>query len=576
MAVNAAVLAGLALGAVDKPPWDAIANTMLGPQLTAQSQEGQYHPLAGVVQKALAGLPPASWASVLSARLAWVTTRKTTAETALSVVGVDASLPASLAKTMVTKPVAGGDPTFQWPLTMDIIFSRLWFRLLAGNHDAPTAKGEVINTDQAFAALTDASVVSNASGTAQASARLLLQMRCLADVYARWEMAAQVTSMLYADQLADPQLTKQELLARVLAYARIEGDLSIPPEDDTLQGTDPGAASGVALPPGRTRLDFTLNPSAYLYCVTYLVRQMDFGPSPPGYFVPGFLADFNLLDPPTRATAADWSFTLVLGGLDILWDQEFQTAAEQLAPGSDEFVPSDQFDWPALNRGLAQSLTHEQGRAAAQADYQTRMGLLTARTVQTGPPAISRTSAIASSAYKGPYSGAGANYAAMVVSEGVRYLNRLAYGPTRFGAGDAISTQLPEILVYLWYHTGDKGAGLLSSAAGSALRPNKASPYSTPLKTALQESGAYTPALGAILDSVWNTPSAVASLNLAKSNWDTIAPLLGDAGVVKPLADYIRHEGDAVWKSWLTARANCIAYANLYDYLLGQITGTVP
>ena len=509
---------------------------------------------------------------MLSARLAWVSRRKVKAEAALTAIGVDPSLPSKIAKTSVTKPPAG-DPRFQWPLSGDAHFGCLWFRLLAGDKTgAPAKTGEFVNTDQAFAALTDASVISAASQTAAASARLLLQLRCLADVYARWEMAARVTDLLVGDQLSQPLLTKEELLARVLAYARAEGDLSIPPEDDTLQGTDPGAASGIALPPGRSRFGFALTFSAYMYCVTFVAVARDRPDVPfPAWFVPGFLTGWDLSDPATFAKAADFSFTAVLGGLDILWVTGFQTAAEELAPGSGPFVPTGQFDWPALNRGLAGGLADPKG--AAQADYNTRMKLLTATTVVTGPPDVWRTSACASSAYTGDYSGAGAHYAALVVSEGIRYMNRLTYGPTRFGAGADIETRLPEILVYLWYHKGDQGAGVLSSAGGSALRPKHTTAYSTALATALRNCDAYTPSLETTLGDVWRSATTEGSTQIAKDNWGDIAPLLGDKTVVEPLADYIRNEGETVWKGWAKHRPNCIGYAQLYDYLVYQLTG---
>lgn len=580
MGLDAALLAGLALGAANAPRWTEIAHTDFGPQLTRQSQEGLYHPLVRVVQTSLVQLATAAdRESVLSARLDWVKVRKAKAESALTAIGVDISLPSGIARTRVTAPGGSGDPRFQWPLSGHISFTRLWYRLLAGNRDdAPTAVGEVINTDQAFAALTHASVIGDASQTAEASASLLLQLRCLADIYARWEMAARVTDLLAADQLAQPPLTKEQLLARVLAFARTEGDLAIPPEDDTLQGTDSGAVSGIALPPGRSRFSFNLGPSAYMYCVTYLAvaRNRTDYPFPAGVFLPGSLTDWDLSDPDTLAQVADYSFTLVLGGLDILWFTAYQTAAEQLAPGSALFSPTDQFDSQALNRGLAGGLTSAEAKTAAEADYLTRTGLLNARMVVTGPPPVSRTSACASSDYTGDYSGAAAHYAALVVSEGIRYMNRLTYGPTRFGTGADIETRLPEILVYLWYHAGDRGAGVLSSAGGSALRPRRTTAYSTALATAMRNCDAYTPSLETTLGDVWNAPTTEGSTQIAKDNWGDLAPLLGDKTVVKPLADYIRNEGETVWKSWAKHRPNCIGYAQLYDYLVYQLTGSWP
>jgi hypothetical protein len=597
MAVDAGLLADLAIGAMNAPHQKALRPTLFGPVITKQSQERLYHPLVGVVQTSLANLSPTDRQNVLSTRLAWVAARKENAESALGAIdGVATSIPSSLAQTHVNKPPSQGGPPyarFVWPLTTEVRVKDLWFRLLAGDpNGTPDATGDVVNTDRAFAALTDASVISDASQTAAATASLLLQLRCLADVYARWEMGARVAALVVDDQLSNPALTPAQMLARVLALARIEGDLSIPPEDDTLQGIDPGAASNIALPPGRAHFTYIVYPSAYMHCVTYLAVAKDYPkiPFPSGIFVPGFLTGWTLSDSATFKKIADYSFTIVLGGLDILWSVDLQTGAEQLAPGSPPFVSNAQFDWPALNRGLAGGLDNPRG--AAQTDYETRMGLLTPYTAVAGPPAVVRMTACAASNYQGDYSGAGANYAALVVSEGVRYMNRLAYGPTRFGPGDTIATGLPEILVYLWYHTttlerganlaklrgwkvGSLGAGLLSSAASSALRSSHVTPYSTALKAKLQGSTAWTPDLGDILDKIRNA-NKTDSPKLAMDKWPSIAPLLGDKCVVPALADYIRYEGDAVWKGWRRIRSNCIGYAQLYDYYVYQLTGSWP
>jgi len=241
-------------------------------------------------------------------------------------------------------------------------------------------------------------------------------------------MAARVTAMLMADQLSTAALTKPQLLARVLSLARIEGDLSIPPEDDTLQGTDSGAVSGIKLPPGRAHFKYLLYPSAYMHCVTYLAVAQDRTDLPlPSWMIPGFLTGWTLQLSATFKKVADYSFTAVLGGLDILWVKGRQTAAEGLAPGSGTFVSVKQFDWPALNRGLGVTVADPYG--AAEQDYNDRTALLTAFTAAAGPPPVWRMTACGKSDYTGDYSGAGPHYAALVISEGVRYMNRLASGP---------------------------------------------------------------------------------------------------------------------------------------------------
>jgi len=103
MAVDTALFADLALGAMKAPRWKAPPATLFGPEITLESQERLYHPLVKDVQASLVGLSSAAQRqNVLSARVAWVTARKVTAETALNAIGVAPSLPASLARTPVT------------------------------------------------------------------------------------------------------------------------------------------------------------------------------------------------------------------------------------------------------------------------------------------------------------------------------------------------------------------------------------------------------------------------------------------------------------------------------------------
>jgi hypothetical protein len=91
----------------------------------------------------------------------------------------------------------------------------------------------------------------------------------------------------------------------------------------------------------------------------------------------------------------------------------------------------------------------------------------------------------------------------------------------------------------------------------------------------LQGAQSYTPELAGRLTEVWKANKTDSPI-IAKAHWTDLAPLLGDSSVVEPLADYIRHEGNVVWRGWSENRANCIGYAQLYDYLLGELTGGVP
>jgi hypothetical protein len=299
MPVGNVALAAAALGAANVPLWHKPPETDWGPEITAQSQERQFHPLVEVVQAKLAGptMNQAARVSVLQARLAWLVTRKKAAESALNALHLSPDLPTSIAATPLTE---------DWPLgQVDRRLHRLEFRLKAGQiwHDAD---GDM-STDKAMAALGDATVLTAAAARPAATAALLRQMRCLADIYARWESCALVTTAVVDTQLASPPLSKAEMLARTLTYSRIEGDMSIPPEDDTLEGTDPGADSNqIPLPPGRSRFIPDLDPSAYMCCVTYLAlpKVRIFKGEP-----------INLADP---ATMTLWATALKFPGLWVL------------------------------------------------------------------------------------------------------------------------------------------------------------------------------------------------------------------------------------------------------------------
>jgi len=568
--VDNEALAALALAAAKKPTWNRPPQTTLGPKITSQSQEGQYHPRVEAVQALLSGLTQTARTSVLSTRLTWVGARKHAAESALQALNVPATLPSTLARTKVSND--------EWPLTKaDVRVRRLWFRLRAGLRESLNNEvfdtPEVFDTDRAFAALSDGTVVTAAAANASSSARLLLQMRCLADIYARWEVASRLAKEVVDTQLATPVLSGAEMLARILAYGRIEGDLGILPEDDTLEGTDTGSdSSHIPLPPGRSQFIPHLDPSAYMFCVTHLVQPKDFRPLNSKYP--------DLSDPKIRAAWADAGFTIALGGLDILWDTTMQKAAEEMVHDDPNgFVPKNLFDWPALNWQAGLGGAHPDPKAAAEAAYKARMALLTERMKGTSLQQASRTTALASGSYTGlyagaggPYSGAGANYVELVLGEGVRYLNRLTYGPTRFGPG--APAKLPEILVYLLYHTGHESKALLASAASHALLAKSTSSYARALRDALHNAG-LTPDLQKKLDRVRHAKKKGKDVEVGIAIWPDISKILGVNTVINALADYLRNErDDDVWTTRVTQRANCIGYAQLYFYLKSEITGS--
>lgn len=616
MDVNA-VLADEAMGAARVPLLKKPGQFYLGPKITSQSQESLFHPLVAAVRAQLGGLSsPAAVLSVLTTRRNWVLGQQACAEAALTALGLAKDLPSTIA---VESPAL---PELDWPLgtaNADRRLSNRNFRLRAGQSEL--FNGENTSTDKAVAALTDDTVLSAAAQASASAAAMLLQLRCLADVYTRWEVCARLAADLVGAQLASPPLTNAEMLARVLTYARIEGDLSIPPEEDTLEGSDNGAdSSHIPLPPGRSRLIPYLRISGYMRCITFLALPQKF--SFKNRY--GVIVNIDLSNSNTMTGVADAILTLVLGGLDILWDATMQTGAESpyfgglTAPAGSQYADVTQLQWAALNRQIPTSVAPDTAVGQAKTDYARRLALLSSTPVPlpspqnpNPSPQADRVTAIGAEHYQGPYSGsglpfsgAGAEYAYLVLSEGVRYLNRLTYGPERFGAG--ATPRLPEILVYLLFHMGQEGKAMIASAAGAAL--NGTSDKAVALTQAMRAAGLMATRddiLNQILnardtrDGMGNIISTGTqnSVQIATANWDTIptslggvlpgiAPVLGTDAVAQALADYVRYATASEWKSWVkptsqaqspqggkgsSPRGNCIGYAQLYDYLTSQI-----
>ena len=177
----------------------------------------------------------------------------------------------------------------------------------------------------------------------------------------------------------------------------------------------------------------------------------------------------------------------------------------------------------------------------------------------------------------GSCSGPSVEYCTLLMGEVLAYLDRLTYGPTRFGP--TAMTRLPEPLVYALYHTGGDAPGFLASAAAYALLPSSSSDSAKALRTALQTQG-ITAAQRDVLTHVRAQPDAP-SKQTAHDAWPSLAPLLGSGAVAPALAAYLVSEGDSVWRSYLvkappgsdqpyeaeSVRTNCIGYAQLYNYL---------
>ena len=272
---------------------------------------------------------------------------------------------------------------------------------------------------------------------------------------------------------------------------------------------------------------------------------------------------------------ADQVFSLGCFGLDILWNPDFQLQAENVFPSNPPFVSDSLLlNLPALNRG---GVSPQDARNQAEQDRQRRHTLLASQDLGDAL----RITTGAQAGYTGSCSGPSVEYCALLMGEALAYLDRLTYGPTRFGP--TATTRLPEPLVYALYHTGGDAPGFLASAAAYALLPSSSSNSAKALRTALHTQG-ITTAQRDVLTHVRTRPDAP-SKQTARDAWPSLAPLLGSDTVAPALATYLASEGDSVWRSYLvkappgsnqsyeaeSVRTNCIGYAQLYKYLAAEV-----
>ncbi|HEU5269363.1 MAG TPA: hypothetical protein VFU36_05505 [Jatrophihabitans sp.] len=549
---NAAKLAALGKMLADAPVGTPHTQyTRIGPDVANLSDEFAWHPLIDYVHERLIGLTTAQRAGVLTGWFGWLANRKKLAEAALQRAGLAAGLPAGLKKQ--TLPTA--------PKGLRTHFTDPFLRLVAGRHT--TVSAEPDGTDQALAGLADqAGTVAAAAADPAVAAELLQQIRNLAEVYARWEAAAIVATKLLGTQLTKPALTAPELVTRLLAFFRTEGDLTVPAESDTLDTT----LQQVPLPPGRSNFTPAFSITYYSYCGTYLIDQNKFA---------------GVWGGKSPVVDADETQAFVLAGMDILWNQDYQREAEAYYPTGQPYPYTQLEDWWALNREKALGKTHDKAVELAIGDRDHRRlqltGVAGAATGTHGP--TYRVTPTGAAGYTGTASGASVEYLVGMLTESAWYLDRLAYGPTRFGP--KAPTRLPEPIVYLLYHAGSEAPALLCSAARAAVRASPGSDAAQKLRAVLHQHG-YTAAVAKAalaVNGVTKPPSTTFAalsdeqLKILGANWPTVAPVLSDPAVLPVLLDYIT-TADATdeWKSWKGMRENVIGFRRMYEFLKPQVS----
>lgn len=549
---DAAALAALGAVLAKAPIKDPRSqDTDLGPTISSPQQQYVWHPLIGSVTQQLGALTVADRAAVLAGWLNWLNDRKSKAENALKLAGVAADIPTKLAP-------ARGLPTAPDGLKTHFIDPRL--RLAAGrmNQDLQEPDG----TDKALPALEDiAGTAASAAATAAAAAAMLQQVRNLADVYARWEAAATVAANLVSTQLARPALTAPELVARMLAFFRTEGDCTVPPEADTLDTS----LQKVPLPPGRSLFWPQIGMTYYSYCATYLVDQAKYA----SYVIPGDVDDKLGLDI-DPIVEADRAFALTLAGMDILRNKTFQREAEAVYPTSPPFVQTDQFDWWALNREKALGLDHDTAKTRVKTEYESQKGMLFFS--EFGPAGmLGSTYRVAADA------GWAAGYLTSMLTQAAWYLDRLSYGPTRFGPG--APTRLPEPMVYLLYHLGSEAPAMLCSATQAAYWSS--TPAAKPLRDALRANG-YTQQIRAAAQNLKSVRKSLAEMlnddpysdeeqRSLREDWPLVAPVLSQPAVLAALTDYLTTADGKEWKDFHPHRQNILGYRRMWEFLKPQV-----
>ncbi len=540
-------------------------NTPFGPKIAKKSDEAKYHPLLDGLKTTFTPMSVADRTAVLNFRLNWLRARATAAGNALTAAGFAVDLPSKMIQ-------ATSD---HWPLrNLGQAMGQLDFRLnLQQSVGVHRGDPEVTDTANAYALILGGTVDAAAADPG-ASALLMMQIRCLADVYGRWEVGARLTQELVGVQFIAPPLTASELLARILTFWRVEGDMSLPPENDTLDSTAAGSDTPVGipvvpLPAGRSNFKYTVMPRAHMYFVTWLAKANQIQFQDPWTRV---WSQVNWSDPVTAVKFADMAFNFALAGLDILWKADFEAGAEGTTFTS-------QFQWVSLNWQVP---------ADAQTAYNRRQQLLGTVSFPGPPQAVVRVAGVSAASYSAlvpapKYSGASAEYASSVLGEAIRYMNRLTSGPTRFGPGAA--PRVPELLVYLLYHAGgSQFRAVIASAAAHAVLPKSHSAGAVNLRNALPADFSDPKSdNGKLLRDIQNGSTENSELK-ATAAWPSVADggrgwglIFGSDAVLKALDAYIRDEKDTVWGSWVKTkdkqgatvrgpRANVIQYDNLYQH----------
>lgn len=377
--------------------------------------------------------------------------------------------------------------------------------------------------------------VAAESKTAEGAARLLGQARRLVDVLLRLLIAGQA-----AAQSGMP-------LAVVMALYRTEGDLAVPPQRDSLLGTDrpevpgPNGNVRVPLPPGRSKFPGrNMNPAVEFGHLVWAAGKQAVEDA--GYLV-------------RQQDLANLQFHILIAGLDAMWIDGIIVK------------PGGMKGWLAANRTelLGEMLSYEVERLAWK-EFSDRYAHL-----------VEWESASRDDwAFTPGNTGA---YTAGIVEEGARFLRRMG-GWDEFVGGPA-SNRLPDILAYLNYHAyvaAQRNPPALLFPRGYravVLSALVAAGKSNRVPELRQAIAAGSDPLRQVLASSEGTGEEI--LARANDNWDALlAPFLANPERLVWLAKFIENATTADWNGWTTHRTNVIRYKRLLDYYRLVFPGDPP
>jgi len=566
-----------------------VDGSYMGPLLRSPDDEAAYLPDALSMYDVLVRLSPEDRAAALRTRMSTVKSGRDLVSEAATAM----KYPLTLLDTVVHEENTEASRSLKssWPFREQWIsqgrpnnalrpIGKLGYRLNLSQGSTSEGDGEELACSLAYTMLQnldgDTSApfdLTKVAASPRDSARLLLQIRCLFDVYNRYGIALKASAETGYG------------LATVLALWRAEGDMTVPSTLPMLSGEDvarvttmDGVAMNMPLACGRSRAAYNANAlMPYWWSGICLIQQ-----TPHELVIAGQRLSVNLQDlPPSDLLAEDaksespfpqvpvsfWSeqdpannprlgsvcgyandcYHALMMGLDVMFEPSMRTVSllEWLAR-----------NWKVQPSNDASLSVETQVRQS----YSDRYNLLAVRSIAPSglPPAW----------IVGPAQNA-ISYAAGVVAEGVRYFGWLSSRESSFLP--ALAPNLPPILTYLGYHTGipesgGQGASIVASAIGHATQGSSQAAVALAQTLVSKMSSDVNSLIEGVMAATSQAQVAAAEAR-ANQLWPTLLrPIVEIPAVAAALASYIRSATAVEWPTRLVQRANVVRFAMLFDF----------